>query len=217
MVGFSDLNSAYLAYFVGEPAAVLRHAQDALEIADQIGNAFSRTYARTFIGLARALRGEWPEAMAAHESSIDIARAGGLGVEEESRLALLGEACLGAGDARRARALVEQALPMARERGNVWSEVLASTSWARVLLATGGSDDAARIETELGRALGLARTTGSKAAEPLIRVELGELARRRGDEVGCARELREAHRLFTEIGAGARAARLEAEQAASMH
>jgi ATP/maltotriose-dependent transcriptional regulator MalT len=57
-------------------------------------------------------------------------------VEEESRLAVLGEACLGAGDARRARALVEEALPMARQRGNVWSQMLSSLSWARVLLAT---------------------------------------------------------------------------------
>jgi adenylate cyclase len=217
VVGFSELNAAYLAYFLGEPAALLRHARESLAIADRIGNAFARTYAQTLVGVARGLRGEWAEAVAAHQDSIEIARAGRLGVEEESRLAVLGEACLGAGDARRARALVEEALPMARQRGNVWSQMLCSVSWARVLLATGGAGEAARIETELRRILGLALRTGAKAVEPLVRVELAELARRRGDEVGRARELRQAHRLFTDIGAGGHAARLEADQAASTH
>jgi hypothetical protein len=163
------------------------------------------------------MRGEWPEAVAAHESSIEMARAGRLAVEEESRLALLGEAYLGLGDAGRARALVEDGVALARVRGNVWSEMLAGLSWARVMLATGGPDDAGRIEAVLGRALELARTAGAMAAEPLVRTELAELARRRGDEVGRARELREAHRLFTAIGAGGHAARLEGALAAPTH
>jgi hypothetical protein len=41
-----------------------------------------------------------------------------------------------------------------------------------------------------------------------VRVELAELARLTGDEEGRQRELREAHRLFTEMGAAAHAARL---------
>jgi hypothetical protein len=39
-------------------------------------------------------------------------------------------------------------------------------------------------------------------------VELAERARRRGDEEGHHRELREAHRLFTEIGSTGHAERL---------
>ena len=217
VVGFSDLNSAYLAYLVGEPGAVLHHARAAIETADRIGNAFSRTFARTFLGLAHTMRGEWPEAVAAHERSIEIARAGRLGVEEESRLALLGEARLGLGDAGQAREAVEEALALARARGNVWSEMLAGLSWARVVLASGGPDDRGAVEAVLGRGLELARAAGARAAEPLVHVELAELARRRGDEVGRARELREAHRLFTAIGAGGHAARLESALAAPMH
>lgn len=39
------------------------------------------------------------------------------------------------------------------------------------------------------------------AFEPLIRTELAELARRRGDDESHERELRAAQRLYAEIGA----------------
>jgi hypothetical protein len=52
------------------------------------------------------------------------------------------------------------------------------------------------------------RDAGSKAFEPLVHVELAELARQGGEEEECQRELREAQRLFTEIGASGHAERL---------
>ena len=61
------------------------------------------------------------------------------------------------------------------------------------------------------RVLELAGQTGAKAIEPLVHVELAELARQSGDEEGHQRELREAHRLFTEIGASGHAERLAGE------
>jgi hypothetical protein len=83
---------------------------------------------------------------------------------------------------------------------------------ARVLLGSGGP--AARSDRgALARALELARDTGAKSHEPLVHVELAELARQSGDEEGHERELREAHRLFTEIGATGHAERLSAELA----
>lgn len=51
----------------------------------------------------------------------------------------------------------------------------------------------------------LARDTGARGFEPLAHVELGELARRRGDDALCERELREAHRGFVAAGAHGRA------------
>jgi hypothetical protein len=61
--------------------------------------------------------------------------------------------------------------------------------------------------------LDLSRETGARAYEPLVHVELAELARQSGDQEEHQRELREAHRLFTEIGASGHAERLAGELA----
>ena len=97
--------------------------------------------------------------------------------------------------------------------GHVFDETHASLALARVLLGSAGPAARAEIEAALARALELARDTGAKAYEPLVHVELAELARQSGDEEGRERELREAHRLFTEIGATGHAERLSAELA----
>jgi hypothetical protein len=57
----------------------------------------------------------------------------------------------------------------------------------------------------------VARALGAKAYEPMIHVELANLARQAGDEEGREREVREAHRLFTENGAAGHADRLAGE------
>jgi len=65
------------------------------------------------------------------------------------------------------------------------------------------------IHAALERALALVVETGAGLYEPFVRVELGELARLRGDEEERARELCAARRLFNEMGAPTRAAQLE--------
>jgi len=57
----------------------------------------------------------------------------------------------------------------------------------------------------------LVEETGARSLEPFIRIELAELARLTGDEETRHRELREAHRLFTEMGAPLQAAKLAPE------
>ncbi len=52
--------------------------------------------------------------------------------------------------------------------------------------------------------------SGGAMEEPFIRLELAELARLTGDANARQRELREAHRLFTDMGAPIRAAQVEA-------
>jgi hypothetical protein len=48
--------------------------------------------------------------------------------------------------------------------------------------------------------------SGAKSYEPFRHIERDELAKLTGDEATRQRELREAHRLFTEMGATIRAA-----------
>jgi hypothetical protein len=53
--------------------------------------------------------------------------------------------------------------------------------------------------------------SGAKSYEPFLHVERAELARLTGDEAARERELREAHRLFVEIGVSIRAAEVARE------
>jgi tetratricopeptide (TPR) repeat protein len=206
--------SAAHAYLLGEPDAALGHAQQSLEIAERIGGPFSRAYAWSWLGRAELLRGEWRRAIEALERSVAIAREGRTGAELDGwRLAHLGESYLGLGDSERARTLVAEGLATARAQGHVAAETNACLALARVLLGSPGPVASAEIEATLARALELARDTGAKAFEPLVHVELAELARQSGDQERREHELREAHRRFTEIGATGHAERLASELA----
>jgi tetratricopeptide (TPR) repeat protein len=183
-----------------------------LEIAERIGGSMSRAMAWFNLGWAEGMRGERRKAIEALERSVAIAREGRTtGVMDAWRLALLGESYLGLGDLERALALVAEGVEIAQTRGHRSSETHASLALARVLLGSVGPAARAKIEAALARALELARETGAKAFEPLVHVERAELARLTGDEAGCERVLREAHRLFTEMGATRHAERLARE------
>ena len=86
-------------------------------------------------------------------------------------------------------------------------------SLARTLLASAGLTAREEIESALARARELTPPLGEVSIEPMIHVELAELARQNGDEQERERELREAHRLFTDIGATGHAERLAEELA----
>ena len=82
---------------------------------------------------------------------------------------------------------------------------------ARALLATDGAKARNEVEHALGEALRLVEETGARSYTPEICVERAELARLSGDAAARQRELREAHRLFTEMGATARAEQVAKE------
>jgi len=89
----------------------------------------------------------------------------------------------------------------------------AGMAMARVLLRSGDAHARSKASALLERAQELTQITGGIGFAPLIHVELAELARHRGDEADRQRELHEAHRLFSEIGAPLHAERLAAELA----
>lgn len=154
------------------------------------------------LGLAHLANAEWHEAI----RSLESAR-GGL-VRADHWLA---EAHLGDGDLDRARALAEQAVAGHRERGTVFFELIALRTLARVLRTIDAAGEAPRIEASLARGEDLVRQTGALLYRPFLCEERGRLEQQLGGAAEADRRLREAHRLFGEIGATGQAERLAAE------
>jgi tetratricopeptide (TPR) repeat protein len=213
-VGWSHIWSVCVAYLSGEPEAAVGHARRTLEIAERIGHAYSRSAAWHMLGWAESMRGEWRRAIDAIERAGEIRGKRLRSVEgETAMLGVLGESYLGLGEVQRARGFAEEGLKSARASGLRLLEPLAGVLLARVVLGSAGAEARAEIEATLAHALEVSRETGAKAYEPHVHLELAALARQVGDEDGRERELREAHRLFTEIGATGHAERLAAELA----
>jgi hypothetical protein len=74
-----------------------------------------------------------------------------------------------------------------------------------------GVEATREIEATLGETDAWLEMSGAKSYEPFLHVERAELARLSGDEAAREQELREAYRLFTEIGAPIRAAEVAKE------
>ena len=211
VVGFTHMDATYLSSAVGDPEAAIADARRAVEIAEGIGGLYFRSYAWFFLGLAEGMAGAWQHAIDALERSGELAKAAHLAIDEDTRLALLAEAYLGRGDRERARAMIEQSLAIARAHQNVGGEALGNLALARVLLASADPAEREEAEVALARTLELARASGARTLEPLACVELAELAGRAGDADRRERNLREAHRLFTQIGATRHGERVSAE------
>ena len=84
-------------------------------------------------------------------------------------------------------------------------EIPARLVLARVLMRADGLHARDGITAALERAGALIDQTGARVFLPRLHTERAAFARLLGDEAGRARELREAERLFREIGAPLRA------------
>jgi hypothetical protein len=196
----------------GDAETALAHAREAMVIAERLGSPFFRAGACLAFGQAHILAMQWPEALAALDEALGIARSGHAGIETEGlALTWLAGAHLGRGDASRARATADEGLAAAERRQTRTVECIAHIGRARVMLRTDAVAARAAIEAGLDRALALVDETGARSHEPFIRVQRARLAAAIGDTVSQRRELREAHRLFVAMGAGPRAEKLRGE------
>jgi tetratricopeptide (TPR) repeat protein len=202
------------AHRCGDSERAMIHAQQTVEIAERIGDAFSRTWAWNWMGAASVMEGQWDRAIDAIERAQAISKERRTAADAESwSLVWLAEAHQGLGDFERATSLARDAVALARRREHPGPEIAANVVLARVLLAAQGLRARDEIEAALTRAQELVASIAARAAEPTVHVELAELARQNGDEAERERELREAHRLFTQIGATAHADRLAGQLA----
>jgi tetratricopeptide (TPR) repeat protein len=213
--GWGHMFSVANAYRCGDAERAMLHAQESIEIAERIGDAFSRTWAWAWMGQAAVMGGHWDQAIDAIERAQAISTERRTAADAESwSLVWLAEAHHGRGDSEQATGLVRDAVVLAREREQPAAEIAAHVALAGILLAAQGLKAREEIDAALMRAQELVDATGAHGHEPAIHVELAELAHQNGDEAERERELSEAHRLFAQIGATSHAERVAGQLAA---
>jgi adenylate cyclase len=185
----------------GEAAPALAHAREALEYTERAGMLVGRVICYFVLGVAHVLNCAWREALDVLERALELGRERRLLLWESGVVAEMAAAHLGLGDCDRALALSEEAIAISRRRGSRSREFSALLTRTRALRELHGIQATRDIETTLAEADAWLQRSGAKSYEPFLHVERAELARLIGDEPTRQRELREAHRLFTEIGA----------------
>jgi adenylate cyclase len=200
-----------LAIFRGAPREALVHAHASLELAERLDAPGVRASARLFIGNAHLLEGNYDEAIAAIREAKSIATPEMIGPNQYLMvLARLAEACLGKDDRERALELSAEAVRRA-EGGRRLGSVEAYQARARVLIATSAQRDADEIVRLLDRAAEIADRCGATVYEPPIREIRAALARAIARPQEAERELREALRIYDEMGASGHVERLRRE------
>jgi hypothetical protein len=189
----------------GEVARALAHGREALDCAERAGNPLGRITAYRTLGIANVLNGAWHEAVKVLSTALTIARERRLSVMEGGALATMAAAHLGLGDSAKALAIADESIAVCRQRGTRFGEFSALLTRIRALRAVRGGEAEQEIEATIVQADDWLEMSGAKSYQPFLHVERAELARLTGDEASRQRELREAHRLFLEIGAPIRA------------
>jgi len=210
--------SVGLCELTGDAQAALGHARQAIALTEAVGLSRFRHMTLHAIGQAHLLKGQWSEAVEALARALAIVREARSSAIARETVYLTGmaEAYLGAGDLGRARETADMAVASARQRGAPVREIAALLARARVLLASDGRGAVPEIETVLRDATALVEKTEARAYAPFVHVERANVARLVGDEATRQRELREAHRLFTEMGAPIRAEQVARELGSSV-
>jgi adenylate cyclase len=203
---------AVLADCSGELAGARAHARAGVELAERVGSAQIRVETYRLLGQAALLEEDWEEAAQVLGHALAVAREMRSGRSTEpNTLAMLALAHAGEGKVSLARSTAEEGIALAQRRRTVGWEATAQLNLARVLLTAGAPDDHSTIEHALDRAVECVHASGAQIYLPQIHSERAKLARLKGDAATHEAELREAQRLFSEMGATGHAERLAGE------
>jgi class 3 adenylate cyclase/tetratricopeptide (TPR) repeat protein len=199
---WTHMSMVQAAQLAGGGDEALTHAQQAREIAERAGGAFSVGLAWRYLSIAYVLREEWAQAVDAAQRAISIWRPRRVGLEAEPHaLTMLARAQLGGGDPERARLTAQEAVSLAVRRRTAGHELEARLALVQALLASRGVAAGPAVNDHLRRAQSLLATTGARTLQPRVHAELAELARLQGDSETRERELVTARRLFADVGA----------------
>jgi class 3 adenylate cyclase/tetratricopeptide (TPR) repeat protein len=208
---FAHAVGVYGCDISGDAASARTHGREAAELSERFGNEPLRTLAFASLGLAQLLDERWAEALDAVNQRLSVMRARGNHFWEPTLLAVVARARLGLGDRTGAREAAEEAVGLGRDLGARLSEFPAQLVLVRALREAEGVQAASAIERILSETLAFIDESGAKGWKPFVLVEQTELARMLGDEGARERVRREAHRLFSAMGATARAEQMARE------
>jgi tetratricopeptide (TPR) repeat protein len=190
----------------GSPLAALAHGRQAVELAEQVASPTGLRQALYQLGHAQLASGELEAARSVLERGLATGRGRYFSVWLLSALA---ETLAQLGEHDRARETAREAIAVAEATGQ--SEISAQIALARALRLADGLESEGAIRAALARAMERIEETGARVWVPEVHEERARLAGLLGDGAACERGLRDAYRLYTEIGAGGHAERLAEE------
>jgi tetratricopeptide (TPR) repeat protein len=208
---FSHVFHVVRCEVTGEGAAALPHGREAVDYAERTGSQNGRALAYLVLGIANVLNSAWRDALEVLGTALAIGRERRLLLMEGRVLAGIVAAHLGLGDRARALVLTDEAIRFVRQSGSRLWEFSALVTRIRALREIQGVEATREIEAALTEADAWLEMSGAKSYEPFLHVERAEFARLLGDDAARRRDLREAHRLFLEIGAPIRAEQVARE------
>ena len=171
----------------------LAEGQRQLEIAEQIGDSFSRTWAHYWLGLAHRANHDWDRAIELGEEAEAMSRELGTAILGRApRLILLAECYLEKEEGARALELAREALEQADKQRQRSVEAYACNVLARVLSRTQGESARGEIDELLTRAESVVRETGFVTALAWCVRERAEIAGLFGDRDAFETGMREA-------------------------
>ena len=188
----------------GRAGDALHHAQQAVELAEELGSAGMRSDA--YIALARAhLLDERPqEALDTLNRARSVAGARTtVAYVEPLQLLILARTYLALHDYAHARDVIDRLIAVVDRHPTI--AVVALLTHTQFLLATEGHAAVERIEAILRDAQHRMEVTDARGLEPFIHLECADLAQLLGDDARRRRELEIARAQFAAIGAADRA------------
>jgi tetratricopeptide (TPR) repeat protein len=198
----------------GETATTLGSARQSVEIAERSGVPFMLSLALAYLGDALRLEQRYPEALEAYDKSLNLTRTKRVALMWKPRVVSgQAKACSALGEHGKAIAQARSALEESVRGGNRLAEGFARLTLSRVLLAAGDPSLHDEVEETVERAETLCNETGMRVHLPSLLEVRAALAELRGSPQEARRQLREAHRLYTEMGATGHAERLARELA----
>jgi predicted ATPase/class 3 adenylate cyclase len=185
------------AFFSGNVTRAEQMAQEALELARELGAESVVALALGGLSLAAGVDGDHQRATALAREAREIYRARGEGWSEASIATVLGLSLYSEGDAAGARGVIEEALAKFRSLGDVWGIAFAQRLLGQFARTAGDYEAAAVLQQqslELNQALGYRWGVGAS----LLTMALVPL--RQGDYAKAASLLEDALAQLREIG-----------------
>jgi class 3 adenylate cyclase/tetratricopeptide (TPR) repeat protein len=213
-LGWTNTFAVAIAQLGGEPPGpdTVASGRRAVEIAEEIGDAFSRIVAYTWLGIAHVLVDEPVEARRAADHCLAMIAERGAGLEfEPAALMIRAEACRADGDLKAAVEETELALRLTEERGVTSAVPGQRGTLAEILLDREAPGDLERAGKLLDQAEGLAHDLGMR---PLVARALRQRARLcaiQGDQEGRDVLLAEALEMAREMEARGLIEEIEAD------